>query len=164
MIEIRPLEPRHIESAKQVMCEVLQDVVVPHLSVEAIRQNLDESGELSDIEEAPAHYFARRGLFLVLLDGERVVGMGGVRQLDEATCELKRMWFLRPYRGRGLGRRLAEELIAFARARGYKTMRLDSGGGDEQAAAIALYRKLGFVEIPAYNENFYARIWMEKTL
>lgn len=163
MLEIRPLEAQHIEPAKQVMCEVLQDVVAPHLSVQVLREQLDASGELSDIEEAATHYFARRGLFLVLLDDGRVVGMGGVRQLDDATAELKRMWFLRPYRGRGLGRRLAEQLIAFARESGYKTMRLDSGG-DEQAAAIALYRKLGFVEIAPYNQNSYARIWMEKAL
>ena len=54
-------------------------------------------------------------------------------------------------RGLGAGRRLCEELITFARHAGYTLMKLDTE--PELEAACALYRALGFVEIPRYNDD-----------
>jgi putative acetyltransferase len=56
-----------------------------------------------DMNDGFAVYGAPFGTFLVLLDGDDVVGTGAIRRLDDQTCELKRMWLLPPYRGTGLG-------------------------------------------------------------
>ena len=45
-------------------------------------------------------------IFLVVLDEDRLVGTGAVRQIDDTICELKRMWLLTEYHGQGIGYRV----------------------------------------------------------
>ncbi|HUA64272.1 MAG TPA: GNAT family N-acetyltransferase [Alphaproteobacteria bacterium] len=105
--------------------------------------------EFEDMDNISSMYREPFGIFLVLLDGERVVGTGAVRRLDEQTCELKRMWFLPAWRGKGYGARMSEALLQFARSAGYKRVRLDTT--PVLAAANRLYRRLGFYPIERYN-------------
>ena len=113
---------------------------------------------MTDLE---SHYGPPDGTFLVLLDRERVAGTGAIRRLDAETCELKRMWFLRDYRGKGHGFRMAGLLLDFARRAGYKCVRLDTAPELEQANR--LYRRLGFSVIERYNAG-PATVFMEKRL
>lgn len=80
------------------------------------------------------------------------VGVIAVKPLtDPGACEMKRLWVDPAWHGAGLGRHLAALSIAWARERGYRTMKLDTL--KRMAAAVALYRSLGFVEIDAYVAN-----------
>jgi putative acetyltransferase len=114
-----------------------------------------------DMDQISTQYAEPSGIFLVLLDGDRVVGTGAVRRLDAQTCELKRMWFLPEYRGQGQGTKMCERLFEFARATGYKRIRLDTS--PLLLAANKLYQRLGFQPIERYNDG-PGTIFMEKEL
>jgi putative acetyltransferase len=107
---------------------------------------------MTDIEQVQSHYFANRGIFLVLVD-QQVVGTGAVRRLDHEICKLKRMWLLKDYRGQGWGEKMAEMLLDFARRAGYQAVKLDLANQERQPQAYSLYRKLGFYPIERYNDS-----------
>jgi ribosomal protein S18 acetylase RimI-like enzyme len=71
------------------------------------------------------------------------------------------MWLAEAYHGQGLGYRLILELFAFAREHGYIRIRLQTS--PEQVRALDFYRKVGFYEIPCYNEAV-SEISMERKL
>ncbi|GAA6618372.1 GNAT family N-acetyltransferase [Scytonema sp. NUACC26] len=109
------------------------------------------------------HYFDNNGIFLVLVDNNRVVGTGAIRRFNEEICELKRMWFLKEYRGRGLGKEMAQMLLDFAQKAGYKKVRLDTASQEKQSQAIEFYKQLGFYLIERYNDSL-CTVFMEKEL
>jgi DNA-binding MarR family transcriptional regulator/GNAT superfamily N-acetyltransferase len=102
------------------------------------------------------------GVFvLARLDGD-AVGCGGLKRVDEATGEIKRVWTAPKARGMGIARRMVRALEAAARDYGLKTLRLDTNRALKEAHA--LYRKEGFREIARFNDNPYADHWFEKRL
>lgn len=149
MVEIRPLREAEVEAARQVITAVCFEFF-GHAPL-----------EFEDMDDIQSHYSGSTGAFLVLTDDGKVVGTGAIRCLDDSTCELKRMWFLKEYRGRGLGKQMAQMLLDSAKQMGYKRVRLDTSPTLEQA--VGLYRKLGFHDIKRYN-NGPGTLFMEKTL
>ena len=95
---------------------------------------------------------------------QKIVGTTAVRILKEyeSTCELKRMYVLSNFRRLGLGQKLLDIAIDFAKNIGYSRMVLDSS--KTLYAARALYLKKGFVDIPRYNDNYRADVFMERKL
>ena len=95
---------------------------------------------------------------------QKIVGTTAVRNLKqfESTCELKRMYVLRDFRRLGLGQKLLDIAIDFAKSVGYSRMILDSSKMLD--AARVLYLKNGFVDISRYNDNYRADVFMERRL
>jgi ribosomal protein S18 acetylase RimI-like enzyme len=111
----------------------------------------------------PGEYGAPPGALLVALDGRTGAGCVALRRLDDRTCEMKRLYVRPAYRGQGVGRDLVREIIARARRLGYERMRLDTR--PSMKSAIALYRSIGFREIPAYlSEPMPGAIFFELEL
>jgi putative acetyltransferase len=100
-----------------------------------------------ELAELPGAYAPPHGALLLA----RGAGCVGLRPIDETTCELKRLYVRPSARGSGLGRRLAEAVVAEARRLGYEEMRLDTVPGMDSAQS--LYERLGFREIPPYRPN-----------
>lgn len=109
----------------------------------------DFDRELGELER---EYGPPRGAALLVWQHGTPVGVAGIRPLEDGVAELKRMYLRPEARGQGLGRRLAEALVAAARRLGYQRIRLDTDA-DLMPGAVALYRSLGFRDIPAYRHN-----------
>ena len=127
-------------------------------------EDLDPGGLDHDVVDWQGEYDGAAGVMLVVVNrDDEVVGTAGVRRLAPGVAELKRMWLRPDCRGRGLARRLMDRCLDEARALGGRVLRLDSER-DRLAVAVRLYRGYGFVEIPDYNRNPRADVWMELQL
>ncbi|MFL6365373.1 MAG: GNAT family N-acetyltransferase [Nitrososphaeraceae archaeon] len=95
---------------------------------------------------------------------QKIIGTSAVRNLKqfESTCELKRMFVSSDFRRLGLGQKLLDTAIGFAKSVGYSRIVLDSSKALHPARA--LYLKSGFVDIPRYNDNHRADVFMERSL
>ena len=110
-------------------------------------QNFEE-----ELVTLPSKYAPPRGrLLLAFIDGAPV-GCGALRPFDQLACEMKRLYVRPKHKGQGIGRKLAERLIAEAKQIGYTRMRLDTIPA-EMMEANRLYLSLGFHEIPEYYHN-----------
>lgn len=131
--------------------------------------SLEHQGFESELRDLPGRYAPSRGgrMFVAAVDG-RPAGCIALRALPElgpGVCEMKRMYVRPAYRGLKIGRMLAERLIDEARAMGYTVMKLDTDSAPKFAAAIGLYRSLGFVECERYNADPDPKtLWFERRL
>lgn len=137
--------PDHITIAPATDLAVVRQLITEYagsLGVDLSFQDLDH--ELATLDE----FYER---ILVARDEPQIAGCVALRRIDDATCEMKRLYVRPTFRGHNLGRRLAEVIIDDARQRGYQRMRLDTL--PTMNAAIPLYQSLGFIEIAPYRFN-----------
>jgi GNAT superfamily N-acetyltransferase len=107
-----------------------------------------------ELHDLPGRYAPPNGaLLLARARQTELAGCVALRPLprEDGVCEMKRLFLRDAFRGRGVGRLLAEAIIAEARRIGYRKMRLDTL--PFMRRAIPLYRSLGFTEIAPYTEN-----------
>jgi len=102
------------------------------------------------------------GLFLLATLAGEPVACGVLRVHEQNWSEIKRLWVDADARGLGLGGLLLAELEHRAATFGSWTVRLDSNRSLREA--IVIYRRAGYIEVPAFNENPYADHWFEKQL
>jgi putative acetyltransferase len=134
--------PQEISQARELFLEYAQS-----LGFSLCFQNFDK--ELAGL---PGDYAPPEGRLLLALHETQLSGCVALHKLDSSCCEMKRLYLRPEFRGQGLGRALADRIIAEARLSGYQRMRLDTVE-PEMKDAVAMYRKLGFKEIASYRPN-----------
>lgn len=116
------------------------------LGVDLKFQNYEE-----EFLHLPGDYALPRGRLYIANDDKQLAGCIALRPFDNASCEMKRL-FVRPeFRGKGIGRALAERVISDAKEMRYRDMVLDTMAF--LTNSIALYKKLGFQETFPYRYN-----------
>jgi len=100
----------------------------------------------------PGDYAPPEGRLMLAEYEGKLAGCVALHKINDDVCEMKRLYLRPAFRGKGLGRVLAEEILRQARAIGYRRLRLDTVG-PVMKDAVAMYRRLGFREIAPYREN-----------
>jgi ribosomal protein S18 acetylase RimI-like enzyme len=117
-----------------------------------------------ELATLPGEYAPPRGRLLLAWVGRHTAaGCVALHGLDGGTAEMKRLYVRPRFRGAGIGRALAQAVLTEAKKLGYTRIRLDTV--QSMREATALYRSLGFFEIPAYRQNpVPGALFLERTL
>ena len=118
----------------------------PDLQIVLNGQSYDD--ELEHLQEK---YGAPEGAIYILTADGTDIGCIALRKIDDVVCEVKRVFLQMPYRGKGLGRLMMEQVIGDARRAGYREMVLDTL--PIMTGACGLYDRMGFLPTEKYNDN-----------
>jgi GNAT superfamily N-acetyltransferase len=118
--------------------------------VHLIDQYFDTAAYEAELASLPGKYSPPHGQLLLATLNDEPAGCVALREIDKATCEMKRMYVHAHLHGKGVGRALARAIIAEAKGMGYRLMRLDTSV--RQHEAQRLYKGLGFYGIEPYYE------------
>lgn len=105
-----------------------------------------------EVDRSPSFWIDRlmhpdRAVFVVELD-DRPVGLVGIGSVDPGLAELTSMWVDPAVRGRGVGRALVDAALEWCRS--HTIGRVELWVVHDNEPAIALYRRLGFVDVAAH--------------
>ena len=145
-MEIVEFQNKFTEDIKHVAFSALRGVGIRNQSIGAILK--DRDGDLDKILEI----YHGRGRFWVAIQNEKIIGTVGIKEIDETTAKLKRMFVLPERQGQGVGQALLEHALSFAKTQGYtkivlRTDRLMTG-------AHAFYEKNDFKRAGEDEERF----------
>ncbi len=84
--------------------------------------------------------------------GDTLAGMGALKRLGPTHGEVKSMRTHPDFLRRGVAAALLEHIIGTARARGLRRLSLETGSGEPFEAALALYRRRGFVDGDVFSD------------
>jgi putative acetyltransferase len=158
-MKIRPIDIKDNRELSLVIRSVLIEMSVPKTGTAY------EDEELDTMYEA---YLGPRTIYYVVTDGKKILGGGGIAPLkdgDPSVCELQKMYFSPKARGKGLGQKLIDTCIDFAKSNDFKLCYIETMPNME--AAQKLYKKLGFnrIDHPMGNTGHCScPIWMTKSL
>jgi putative acetyltransferase len=148
VIALEEIELKHATDGELV--DVARLLFTEYLA--AINIDLEYQGFSAELAGLPHPYTPPAGALFVAMSGNEPMGCVGLRRLNGERCEMKRLYVRPAAQGAGLGRRLVEAVIAAARAAGYRELVLDTLASMQTAQA--LYRRLGFVEVAPYGQNY----------
>jgi putative acetyltransferase len=145
LVTIMPIEPEQIAEVKPLLLGIAKQLFGWPEPLDEVISRFEQQGYLVDLDDPGTYYAERDGLFLVAMDGERMIGSGAIRRRTTDTAELRRLWLREEYRGQGIGYRLTTTLLAHAVARGYRRVWLQTGV--DQTRALSFYEKVGFERV-----------------
>ena len=146
-----PAQPAELDDVRSLMRAFVAWHRARHVAdIELIERYFDQRAFDEELAGLPGKY-ARPGgrVLLAYLDG-KPAGCVALRDLGDGICEMKRMFVPEAFRGRGVGRALAERIIAEGKDAGYRAIRLDTSR--RQSEAMRRYERAGFRRIPPYYD------------
>jgi len=118
--------------------------------IQLIDEYFDAEAFEQELASLPGKYAPPHGQLLLATLNGTPAGCVALREIDPASCEMKRMFVYPQFHGKGVGYALAEAVIREAKALGYRRMCLDTS--IRQNEARVLYQRLGFKTIEPYYE------------
>ena len=151
---IHAISTAQIAQARELFLEYAQS-----LGFSLCFQNFD-----NELATLPGDYAPPAGRLLLAEYEGQLAGCVALHPLEPGICEMTRLYLRPNFRGKSLGRALADRIITEARQIGYQRMRLDTVE-PVMKDAVAMYRKIGFREIAPYCTNPIAgALYMELSL
>lgn len=150
---IRGARPEELDLVRQLFREYQE-----HIGVDLCFQSFEE-----ELASLPGKYAPPKGGLFLAWSGDATAGCVAFRPLNEETAEMKRLFVRAEHHGKGVGKRLVMKVLTAAKKAGYQRVRLDTLPAMRDA--IALYRRMEFVEIPPYTANpVEGALFFEKSL
>ncbi|EZH72051.1 acetyltransferase [Aquimarina atlantica] len=159
-IKIRAIQSKDNTVIASVIREVLIEMGVPKVGTAYEDKSLDSMYE--------TYNYSRMKYYVVEEEG-RIIGGAGIAPLEgevvKDICELQKMYFLPQARGKGVGYKMINTCLDFAKEQGYAKCYLETMPYMESARK--LYKKVGFtpLEEPLGDTGHYScQAWMIKDL
>jgi putative acetyltransferase len=164
--QIRELKDDDLENATNFILDVL---------INEYNIILDFDNQDSDLLDIKNHYNKDKGgCFWVVecKDDFQIIGTVAIRQIKETflgynnnansvdICELKRMFLSKQFRCKGIGQQMLNTALDYAKKAGFSKILLYSS--NNLKVSRQLYLKNGFIDIPRYNNDHRADVFMEK--
>jgi putative acetyltransferase len=115
----------------------------------------DPNGRHADIPNTEDIYTKKGCRMWCLYEYGNLIGTVAVKEINiengKKIAELKRLYVLKEFQGKGYGRLLFEKALSYARENNYDKIRLDTT--NDRSAVLHLINKYGFNKIPKYNDN-----------
>jgi putative acetyltransferase len=135
-----------------------------------VEQNAPKTGtayEDKALDDLFENYNTSKAAYFVLTENGSVIGSAGIEPLEEGSeiCELQKMYFHPKARGRGLGQKMMQKCLEFAKSNGFKSCYIETL--PSMKAAQKLYLKTGFEYINRRMGNtghYSCTVWMLKNL
>lgn len=136
----------------------IKEVLYSNLDFKKLCKKLDDFQNNIFSERASLKMSALDGLeklekILLMYDENKVIACGAIKPVSDSTAELARMYTDADYRGQGLAKQIIQEIIDYAKRKGYKKIILDTW--KDSTSARKLYSSLGFRERPPFDAKTF---------
>lgn len=146
---VEPMRPAELDDVRSLMRAFLAWHRERHVEdSDLIERYFDQAAFEYELASLPGKYARPQGRLLIAYVDGQPAGCVALRDLKDGICEMKRMFVPDAFRGRGIGRALADRIVAEAKEAGYRAMRLDTSR--RQGEAMRLYESMGFGRIAPY--------------
>lgn len=146
---VEPERPAELDDVRSLMRAFLAWHRERHVAdLALIERYFDQRAFDDELAGLPGKYARPHGRLLLAYLDRKPAGCVALRDLGGGICEMKRMFVPDVFRGQGVGRTLAERIVAEAKEAGYRAMRLDTSR--RQAEAMRLYESMGFRRTAPY--------------
>ena len=150
-VEIIEFQPQYEQAVKDLIYLVLRS-----LKVENKYPEINRDTDLDYIQEK----YKERGRFWLAIKDDKLIGTVAIEEMDKDTAKLKRMFVLPDFQGTGIGQKLFDTALSFAKEKGYKTIRLNTDKMMNRAHRF--YEKNGFHRTGKDEERYFYERILEK--